>query len=180
MLFTAAWSIGASIGFSRAMVKLIATERGYIWEDYPDQEGIDTRMAKRILRGIQDEDDQMTIHDSWWYSTVTDAKIKLLSDAHMTIRISDPVIWVHPGGIIVYAHCGRTPSFCISFAKSDYQIAGHSTFKLTSEDCRSFSDMEKSHPSDIFLTLVQEDFEVLSHILDYWSEKNSGNLISLM
>lgn len=130
--------------------------------------GTDLRMSRKIVYSIFDPQKQLKSRsDLLWYTNLTDARISLSGgfDSRVTLKISDPVMLVHESGIIVYAHCGYTPSFHVKFESLSHFGWVRNTLNITSEDCRSFNDGEKSHPSDIHLTLPQEDVDLCTCIL---------------
>jgi len=170
--YNVAWSIGASVGFSRAMVNLVLHERESDTSSDPPEgrdDGADLRMQRRILYGVlyADQMTAVTFTDQLWYSNIVDAKISLKCDVKVTLKITDPVVLVHRKGLIVFAHCGYTPSFYLEFDKSRYSSLGSYTLQIATKSCRSFTDPEKIHPSVVYLTTLPEDIQLLTAILDH-------------
>lgn len=152
------------------MVKLVLNEKGgsNLADTSENGDGPDLRMSKMVLY-MTYEEYLASGCDLLWYSDLKDAKISLRDGIKVTLKISDPVILVHTRGIIVCAHCGYTPSFRVNFESLCYTSIGNSSLKITSDECRSYSDVEKPYSLDILLTTTPGDIELLVAILDHCS-----------
>ena len=169
VILNAAWSIGASVGFSRAMVKLVLNESEQVTSKGESRDGADLRMSRGVVYGLNHDQvlQLVSCTDQLWYSNLVDAKISLRNGTKVTLKMAEPVILVHRKGMVIFAHCGYTPSFYLGFDKSTYTFLGSCSVKITSEDCRSFTDPEKVHQIDMYLTTLPEDIDILTTLLNH-------------
>lgn len=155
------------------MVRIVLNESEHVslLETQEYRDGPDLRMSRKMVYGLcNDKAEFLSPCDQLWYSSLVDAKIILQDGTYVTLRIADPVVLVHEKGMVIFAHCGYTPSFHLGLEKLTYASLGGCSLKIKSENCRSFADTGKMHAIDMYLTTLPEDEGILTTLIDHLLE----------
>lgn len=144
-------------------------------EEDADKEEVDVRVSRPLVYGTQNLVNlTIRLGAVLWYRDILEARVSLMEDPRLTIKIAFPVLLIHEEGLVVFAHWGRTPSFYMSSIRDAqmYLVAETHEIVMECEHCRTFGNQEKNQSrysrvnfrfaADDFpgvLQLVQETFQ---------------------